>query len=160
MIKGSPDVGDMSAKSEFRLGVVGVFTNDAGLILVGERANEPGSWQLPQGGLDSGETYADALWREMREEIGTDRFEVLSQSSALVSYYFPPTLRSKIINNFVGQKHQWYHLRFADCAGPSLEQSDGEFRAFDWYAKKKVIERVIPWKRAAYEQGLSLLGIN
>ncbi len=142
---------------KLRRGVVGVFTNNAGEVLIGERANEPGSWQFPQGGIDANEDFDQALVREMREELGTDQFSVLRSSDELTSYIFPRTLNSRIVKNYDGQTHKWYVLQFIGDACPRVDLCDGEFRAFRWLPAQEVLKLVVEWKRDAYRQGLSSL---
>ena len=54
---------------KYRLNVAAILRNGAGKILIGERKDRSGAWQFPQGGVDEGETLAQALVRELREEI-------------------------------------------------------------------------------------------
>ena len=60
----------------YRRGVGIVLINDKGRVFVAERLDTPGAWQMPQGGIDKGETPIEAAWREMKEEVGTDRAEL------------------------------------------------------------------------------------
>ena len=60
------------AKPHFRAGVVAVVRRSDGQVMAFERADAPGAWQLPQGGIESGETPEQAAWRELREETGPD----------------------------------------------------------------------------------------
>lgn len=141
-----------------RPGVVGVVLDAQGRLLVGERARQPGTWQLPQGGIERGETPEQALLREMREEIGTDRIEILARSVRPISYRFPePILRQM---RWSGQSQIWFLLRLREGEQPSLEASDGEFIGLAWHTLDAVIEQVISWKREAYESGLSALGLR
>jgi len=56
--------------ANFRAGVVAVVVNSSDLVLAFERSDVPGAWQLPQGGIDVGESPLDAIWRELGEETG------------------------------------------------------------------------------------------
>lgn len=144
----------MCLSLKLRKGVVGVFTNAAGHVLIGERTNQVGAWQFPQGGIDEHEDFDTALVREMEEELGTNQFEVVRSSSKLTSYIFPKNLNSRIVKNYDGQTHKWYVLRFTNGAEPKIELSDGEFRAFKWMPPNEVLALVIDWKRDAYREGL------
>ena len=144
---------------EMRLGVVGVFQNDEGLVLVGERRREMNSWQFPQGGVDAGETADQAVNREMREELGCDKFEIVKKSENMISYDFPTDLNSRIAKQFRGQSQYWYLLNFKDGDGPDLSKADHEFRAFRWLSVESAVKSVIPWKREAYIKGLKILGL-
>ena len=142
---------------DYRLGVVGVFINKEGFVLVGERNNEIGQWQFPQGGVDEGETPVEAIIREMREEVGCQNFDILKTSPTLTYYDFPPNSIAKIASHYVGQKQYWFLLKFKDDEQPSLDQSDNELRAFKWSSINEVIENVIYWKKEAYSHGLKML---
>ncbi|MFM8650631.1 MAG: NUDIX domain-containing protein, partial [Actinomycetota bacterium] len=60
------------AGATFRAGVAMIVRRGDGQLLAFERRDSPGSWQLPQGGIDAGETPTDAAWRELHEETGLD----------------------------------------------------------------------------------------
>ena len=64
--------------------------NSTGKIFVGERIDSPGAWQMPQGGIDPGEDIRAAFYREMREEIGTDKAEILQIMVRPLRYDLPP----------------------------------------------------------------------
>lgn len=143
----------------FRQSVVGVFINKDGKILIGERSDAPGSWQLPQGGVDAGETDDSALIREMQEELGITRFTIIARAPQKCAYEFPAALECAVTKRFRGQEQQWYLLRMHDGEQPDLTRADGEFRAFKWSDVKSVIEGIIDWKRECYRKGFRLLGI-
>jgi putative (di)nucleoside polyphosphate hydrolase len=144
----------------FRQSVVGVFVNDGGKVLVGERSDAPGSWQLPQGGVDDGETPVAALRREMREELGVEHFQVVREGSRKCRYDFPANLDAPVARKYRGQEQTWFLLRFDDGASPSLESSDGEFRDFRWEDPGKTLAGIIDWKRQCYEEGFHTIGIK
>ena len=144
----------------FRQSVVGVFVNDRGKILLGERSDAHGAWQLPQGGIDDGESPEDALRREMREELGVSRFQIVREGSRKCRYDFPPGLEAPVARKYRGQEQTWFLLRFDDGTGPSLESADGEFRDFRWEEPAKALAAIIEWKRQCYEDGFHILGIK
>ena len=60
-------------------------------ILVGRRLDHPsGYWQMPQGGIDENENPKDAVWREMMEEIGTNKAKLIKISNQWINYNIPP----------------------------------------------------------------------
>jgi putative (di)nucleoside polyphosphate hydrolase len=142
-----------------RIGVVGVFLNSEGKVLVCQRANDLGSWQFPQGGVDEGESMDHALVREMKEELGTEKFKIVKKSEVLTKYFFPKNLNSSIIKRFDGQLHHWYLLEFLDGHGPNLQSADGEFNDCMWVDPIDAIERIIDWKQEAYREGLKSMGL-
>ena len=146
--------------SEYRPCVVVVFTNKDGQILACERSDVRGAWQLPQGGIEPGESALNAVYREMREEIGCDRFKITGEGSGLVKYKFPEDLSSPISKKWIGQSQSWFKAQFEPSFAPDLSKSDGEFISCDWRGVDSIVDGVIEWKRAAYIEGLSKLGFK
>ena len=72
-------------------------------IFIAQRCDMTGIWQFPQGGIDEGETPQEALKRELKEEIGTDEIDVLSEYPQWLSYDFPEGTSSRKFYNFDGQ---------------------------------------------------------
>jgi len=144
----------------YRECVVAVIRSEDGKIFCGERSDRPGVWQLPQGGVDTGETHEGALFRELQEEIGCCDVKVELTLKDKISYDFPENLAAPIAKKFRGQIQTWYLLSFLDGANPSLEDSDGEFSNFAWKTPKELIDGVVAWKRSAYELGFKKLKIH
>jgi len=126
---------------------------------VGERADVPGAWQFPQGGVDPGENSDEALSREMFEEVGIQNFEVLSKPDQLVTYRFPEDLAGQMAEVYEGQEQQWYLLRNLGNQELDPKNGDGEFSRFKWISPKASVDGIVDWKRDAYRQGLKLLGL-
>ncbi len=145
---------------KFRPGVTAVFQNHkTGLFLVCERGDAKNAWQFPQGGIDQGETPIATLFREMKEELGCDKFKILKQAPDFVQYLFPPDLKSKIVRNFSGQSQLWFLTEFEDGNVPDLKNSDGEFQSCKWETLQFVLDHIVDWKKESYIQGLSSLGL-
>ena len=113
--------GRASALSDlpYRPNVGAVLFNRDGLVLVARRADLPnaegpaGGWQLPQGGIDEGENPREAVLRELAEEIGTDRAEVIGEHDAWLTYDLPPELIGVALKGrYRGQRQRWFALRF------------------------------------------------
>lgn len=147
-------------QKKFRQSVVGLFVNDSGNILLGERSDAPGSWQLPQGGVDDGETPEAALRREMEEELGCAGFRIVKRATEKCRYEFPTDLETPVARKFLGQEQTWFLLQFEPDAEPDLDKSDREFSAFRWADPSTVISGIITWKQACYEKGFEQLGIQ
>jgi len=135
---------------------VGIFLiNSEGKIFVGARNDLPGDhWQMPQGGIDDGETPAMAALRELEEEIGTDKAEIISAYENWIYYRLPPEL-SKIAWNgrFQGQKQKWFALRFLGSdVDINIETDHPEFRAWKWIDLDQLSNTTVEFKRAAYEE--------
>jgi putative (di)nucleoside polyphosphate hydrolase len=132
---------------------VGAVIGDGrGRVLAFERADVPGAWQLPQGGLDDEEEPDEGVLREVREETGI-RAKHLSQAKALaepLAYELPAVLRSQKTGR--GQVLYWFYLELAEGAPePSLPR-DGEFRAWRWTTLAELAEDAVAFRRASYQR--------
>ena len=94
---------------------VALFNND-GLVFVGERIDSPGAWQMPQGGIDAGEDIKAAAFRELKEEIGTDKAEIIRIAERALRYDIPhefgPEGRNLWGGKYRGQEQTWIAMRF------------------------------------------------
>jgi putative (di)nucleoside polyphosphate hydrolase len=128
-----------------------------GLVFIGRRfgAAGPYQWQMPQGGMDPGETPAQAALRELEEEIGVtpDLVDILEETDEWMWYDFPPELRNhKRTGRFRGQKQKWFAFRFKGRDSDiRLDAHDREFSDWRWAPLESVADLVIPFKRATYE---------
>jgi putative (di)nucleoside polyphosphate hydrolase len=137
---------------------VGVMLlNRDGMIFAGQRVDNPGdAWQMPQGGIDPGESPRDAALRELGEEVGLDpgRVEILRESSLWLPYDLPRSLVPRLWQGrFRGQTQRWFALRFL---GPddaiNIETRQPEFRAWAWMPHAELIGKIVPFKRHIYAQ--------
>ena len=139
-------------KPHFRAGVVIVVRRPDGLVMAFERADHTGEWQLPQGGIDSGETPEQAAWRELGEEIGLGRSEVVlvAEHPNWTVYEWPDDVRD---NRRLGQVHRWFF--FAPIDGDIVPTPDGkEFRDWRWMPVGELIDGVVDFRRGPYRQVL------
>ena len=132
----------------FRKNAAAVIENSEGLILVGERSDIAGAWQLPQGGIDEGETPEQAVLREVVEETGisAEFLQIVSRSSEH-SYLFPKHC-AKRFNCYDGQVQIYFRIKIAD-SGWKLQKSS-EFVNFEWVTRRRVIERIHELKKDCY----------
>lgn len=150
---------DSKEKKPYRPCVVGVFINEKKELLMGLRSDFP-VWQFPQGGVDQGESFEEALFREMEEELGCNQFEVLSQTGELLFYDFPKELKAPVTKLFRGQKQRWFLCRFLAGKVPNLEKATSdEFTAVKWVAPENVLDSIVIWKKETYRIALTSLGI-
>ncbi len=139
--------------------MVAVFTNSMGQVLACQRSDVKTAWQLPQGGIEPGESALNALYREMREEIGCDDFKIIKEVARPINYRFPDELASRMAKKWLGQSQIWFLCKFDDGQGPDLSKGDGEFSDCDWRDPNSLVQHIIEWKRAAYIEGFQKLGM-
>ncbi len=141
-------------KRPYRKGVGAVIFNCDGLVLAAERLGEPGAWQFPQGGLSKGEKPRQAVIREVIEEIGTDRVEILAKSHDWLSYDLPGKMADKVWKGrYRGQIQRWFALRFTgdDSDIDLTSSSHPEFSAWKWLDLDVIPSLAISFKRPVYE---------
>ncbi|RVT95536.1 RNA pyrophosphohydrolase [Rhodovarius crocodyli] len=139
----------------YRPNVGAVLFNAEGRVLVARRADLPGAeaWQLPQGGLDEGENPAEAVLRELKEEIGTDRAEILAEHPEWLHYDLPAHLVGKALRGkYRGQTQKWFALRFLGSdAEIRLDQDPHpEFDAWRWARLEELPELTVEFRRDIY----------
>ncbi len=145
----------------YRVGVVGVFVDKNGHVLVAERSDAANSWQLPQGGVEDNEDYEAALKREMMEELGIQRLKILKKSSNPIHYDFPESLNAPLAKKYRGQAMTWFLVELIDSDAPDLSlATDDEFVNFKWVEPKTAIELITPWKTESYRAGFNALGLG
>ena len=139
-----------------------MILNEKNEILVGKRIDHPsGHWQMPQGGIDENEDPEQAVWREMKEEIGCDQFQVVTRTSELLRYDFPKEATFSLTKTYLGQDQRWFLCQFYKDQAPSLKKaSSPEFQDLAWVSTDFVLQEVVSWKRDLYRKGLSLLGLK
>ncbi|HEY6431586.1 MAG TPA: RNA pyrophosphohydrolase [Acetobacteraceae bacterium] len=143
----------------YRPNVGAVLFNHEGLVFVARRADlpnaegAPGGWQLPQGGIDSDEDPRTAVLRELAEEIGTDRVEILDEYPEWLTYDFPPGLRGRLPERFRGQQQRWFALRFTGGDADIRLDRDPhpEFDAWRWARLSELPALAVDFKRPIYE---------
>ena len=131
---------------------ISLFNRD-GKVLVAKRLDNPDAWQMPQGGIDEGEDLATAAYREMQEEIGTDKAEILEILSTPLLYDLPPELLGKLWGGkFRGQEQRWIALRFTgDDADINLNAHEpAEFSEWKWVDLPDIVDLIVPFKRETY----------
>ncbi|RJL08979.1 RNA pyrophosphohydrolase [Paracoccus siganidrum] len=133
-----------------------VLMNGDGLVFAGQRIDTPGAWQMPQGGIDRGETPHQAALRELGEEIGLDpaSVEIVAETPDWVYYDLPPHLLGKTWKGkYGGQKQKWFLLRFLrEDAAIRIETDHPEFDRWQWMRADDLIEAIVPFKRDVYRE--------
>lgn len=130
-----------------------MLLNDDAQVFVAQRVDVRGmAWQMPQGGIDPGETPRKAALRELREEIGTDEAEILAESRYWHAYDLPPHLIPRVWGGrYRGQTQRWFALRFLGSdADIDLEAHHPEFHTWCWADFERLPEMIVPFKRDVY----------
>ncbi len=160
-----PPAGAMSpeefARLPYRPGVGMMLLNRAGAVFVAQRLVLPGpAWQMPQGGIESGESPRAAALRELREEIGTDRAEIVAESAKWTRYELPPDLVPRLWGGrYRGQEQKWFLLRFLGADEEiDIETADPEFRAWRWAPLRDLPDLIVPFKRDLYRRLIAEFG--
>lgn len=144
----------------YRRNVGAVLFNPRGQVLVAHRLGMPmsdgpeGGWQLPQGGIDDGEDPRAAVIRELREEIGTDKAEIIGEHPDWLTYELPPHLIGVAWGGrFRGQMQRWFALRFLGQDGDIRLDLDThpEFDAWRWIELAGLPNLAVPFKRPVYD---------
>ncbi len=131
--------------------------NDAGKVFVGERIDTPGAWQMPQGGIDAGEDLNAAAFRELKEEIGTDKAEVLEIMKDKILYDIPQEILDRLHKiwetPYIGQEQTWIAMRFnGKDSDIALDADDHpEFSQWQWVDLDKTLDLIVPFKRDTYK---------
>lgn len=139
----------------YRPCVGATLINREGLIFAGRRLDTPEAWQMPQGGLDKGETPLEGGLRELREETGVKsaQVEVLAMTEDWVCYDLPEHLLGKVWGGrWRGQKQKWIALRFlGDDSDVDIAQDPAEFAEWRWMKAEDLLAGMVSFKRPVYE---------
>ena len=132
-----------------------VFNRD-GLVFAGRRSDiAAAAWQMPQGGIDAGETARQAALREVAEEIGTDKVEIVARADYWLTYAFPDELHGRAWGGrYVGQAQRWFLMRFTGEDGDIdlAASARPEFTAWRWMRLDDVVRGIVAFKRPVYDR--------
>jgi len=132
-----------------------MLLNRDGLAFVGHRIRMPPNlprWQMPQGGIDAGETPRQAALRELKEEVGTGRADILAESCGWFDHDVPEEISQGIMGGrYRGNRQKWFAVRFTGSdADINLATEHPEFDAWRWVKPEQLPELVVPFMRRLY----------
>lgn len=146
---------DEIAKLPYRPCVGVMLMNANGSVFVGQRKDSSSAaWQMPQGGIDPGETPQEAALRELWEETGvtSDLVSIEAETDAWLRYDLPHDLVPKLWKGrFRGQEQKWFLLRYDGTdEDVNIATEHQEFSQWRWLAPAELIDAIVPFKRDVY----------
>ena len=140
--------------SKYRRCVGMMIFNKEKEILVAKRLDHPsGFWQMPQGGIDENENPEEAVWREMMEEIGTNKAKLLKVSSQWINYDIPSETLKTLPwgHKYIGQTQKWFAFQFTGKESDiNVGTNNPEFSEWKWTKIELIVDEIVPFKRNVY----------
>jgi putative (di)nucleoside polyphosphate hydrolase len=144
--------------NKYRRCVGMMILNDKNEILVGRRLDHPsGYWQMPQGGIDQNEIPKEAVWREMMEEIGTNKALLITSSSNWLNYEIPKETLKKLPwgKEYIGQTQKWFAFRYTGKDSEiNINTKNPEFSDWKWIELNSLMTNIVPFKKTLYSKVL------
>ena len=142
-------------KLPMRNGVGVIVLNNENKVFVGKRKDNPvDRWQMPQGGVDLGESYLSAMKRELYEETSIKSIEILKEINGFFEYELPKNLVGIIWKGkFRGQKQKWFIVKFTGKDSEiDLKTKHPEFIEWKWIDMNELPNVIVDFKKKVYEQ--------
>ena len=136
-----------------------MLINSNNQIFAGQRIdNHLEAWQMPQGGIDKGEDVETACFREMKEEIGTDKASIIAIHPEWLNYDIPEILADKLWDRkYRGQTQKWVALKFTGTdIDINIKTHIPEFSKWKWISPQQLASLAAPFKREVYENVLNV----
>lgn len=151
---------DEIARLPYRPCVGVMLVNERGRVFVGQRLDrDVDAWQMPQGGVDKGETPRDAALRELWEETGVPAglVTVEAETPGWLAYDLPHDIVPNIWKGrFRGQEQKWFLLRFhGQDADVNIATGHPEFSRWKWAEPAELLAGIVPFKREVYARVLA-----
>jgi len=147
----------------FRPNVGIILANEQGQVLWAKRVGQD-AWQFPQGGIESHESPEQALYRELKEEIGLgeNSVEVVGSTKGWLRYRLPKRMLRQNASSFVGQKQKWFLLKMlSDDQAVTFQHSETpEFDSWQWVTYWYPLGQVVTFKQDVYRRAMKELAPN
>ena len=147
-------------KLPMRNGVGVIVLNNENKVFVGKRKDNPvDRWQMPQGGVDIGESYLSAMKRELYEETSIKSIEILKEINGFFEYELPKNLVGIIWKGkFRGQKQKWFITRFIGNENEiNLQTKNPEFIEWKWIVPDELPKTIVNFKKKMYVELLEII---
>ena len=136
-----------------RTGVGIILLNNENKVFVGKRKDNPiDKWQMPQGGVDKGENFEEAVKRELFEETSIKNIKILKEIDGMLEYELPKNLLGIIWKGrFRGQKQKWFIAKFiGEESEIDLETKHPEFIEWKWISIDQLPDVIVDFKKKVY----------
>ena len=147
-------------KLPMRNGVGVIILNNENKVFVGKRKDNPvNKWQMPQGGVEKGESYLSAMKRELYEETSIKSIDILREIDGFFEYELPKNLVGIIWKGrFRGQKQKWFITRFIGNENEiNLQTENQEFIEWKWIVPDELPKTIVDFKKKMYAELLETL---
>lgn len=122
-------------------------------LFIASRTDIKNAWQFPQGGIDKSESPKEALFRELKEEIGTDKVDIVAEYPEWISYDFPPQVVEKMYP-YDGQIQKYFLVRLQEQGKIDIDTEKPEFDAYKFVQLGDLFNHITYFKRPVYKQVL------
>ena len=144
----------MRNPDHYRKGVGIVLLNQNKQVFVGQRIDKTSeAWQMPQGGIDEGETPHQALMRELGEEVGTAKARIIHEVDDWLYYDLPNEIALKLWHGkYKGQMQKWFVLEFLGSdTDINIKTEIPEFMTWKWASPQELTDMIVGFKRELYD---------
>ena len=138
-----------------RSGVGIVVLNKKNMVFVAKRIDNPKNfWQMPQGGIDEGEDFLSAAYRELKEETSITKVELIKELDGFITYELPDHLLGIIWKGkYKGQKQKWFLMRYLGNDNDiNIKTEKPEFIEWKWIDLNEITDFVVDFKHHIYEE--------